>query len=522
MNRSHRPRRSRLIATVLTLIAAVVLIGQVPQSLAKKSVFEQLDLLVDVRHEIVSEYVEEPDQDELVHAAVRAMVESLNDPYTQFLAPEDLNEFKKHVGGSFSGIGAEVDMHNGRLRIVSPLEDSPAWKAGILPGDIVLEIDGVSTEGMKITECINRLTGEEGTDVTIRVRHETGEEAELTITRGRIVVETVRSLRRDANLHWNFMLDQPNRIGYIRLTQFTDQTDEAIQRVLDELLEADLKGLIIDVRFNPGGLLESAVAVSDLFLTDGQQIVSIKGRSVPEKVHAATSAHDIPDIPIVMIANEASASAAEILTGALLDNDRAQFVGARTFGKGSVQQVRMLEGGQGALKITNAYYYLPSGRNIHRKTGADVWGVDPADGFYVPMDADAVREMIRTRREHPALRANANGDDTAPLDAVTPEWIETELKDPQLAAALRAVRGRIDTGDWPRVGEDGSASLALEARRDALRRQREAITKRLEEIDAELAGQAPAQPDDADPEAGAIENGDVLEELEEQFEEIAP
>ncbi len=476
----------RWILGFFTIALGIVLSVRVADTLARREgdVLSQIDLLVDVRHEVVQGYVEEPDQKKMITEAVRAMVGSLNDPYTLYLPPDELDLFDKQVRGSFSGIGAEIDIHEGRLRIVSPLEDSPAWQSGVMAGDIVLEIDGQSTEGITLTDAVKRLTGPEGTEVTIKVRHPAGDEKTITITRAKINVQTVRGLRKGGDNHWNYILDPVNRIGYIRITQFSENTAEGVRKALDQLQAADARGLILDLRFNPGGLLESAVAVCDLFLDQGQRIVSIKGRAVPERVELATTAAGIGPIPIVVLANEASASAAEIVTGALADNGRAKFIGTRTFGKGSVQQVKMLEQGQGALKITNAYYYLPNGRNIHRREAAEVWGVDPEDGFYVPMTTEQMTRMVDVRRETQVIPdADAQGN---PI-VVTPEWLESNLADPQLAAGLRALLGFIETGQWPVVGRSGANEIALETRRENLIRQRDLLDERLEEIQAELA-----------------------------------
>ncbi|MEX1017531.1 MAG: S41 family peptidase [Phycisphaeraceae bacterium] len=448
------------------------------------SVFDQLDLLVDIRHELMQNYVDEPDQQALVEAAVRGMIESLNDPHTTYLTAEDLEGFDRQVRGSFSGIGAEVDLHENRLRIVTPLEDSPAWEAGVMAGDIVLEINGESTLDMDLTEAVRRLTGESGTDVTIRVRHESGEEQNITITRDVINIQTVRGFRRNADHHYDLLIDDENQIGYLRLTQFTERTSDELRAALEELKEQNARGLILDMRYNPGGLLESAVQVSDMFLPEGQTVASVEGRTVPRQVYRARTEPLLDeDLPIVVLVSEGSASAAEIVSGALQDNERALVVGTRTFGKGSVQQVRMLEGGQGALKMTNAYYYLPDGRLIHRRDDADVWGVDPNDGSYVPMTPEQTREMLRVRRESDRV-LHDNGDE-APAD-VTPEVIEEQLKDPQLAAALRAVLGKLETGDWPQVGESNADALVAASRRQNLTQRREMLLEQITELEGEL------------------------------------
>jgi carboxyl-terminal processing protease len=473
----------RTVFVLLAALFAANLLVWVPNSLARNTVFNQLNLLVDVRSELVDSYVEPVDESQLVQSAVRGMVESLEDPYTVYLSPEELKGFDSQVRGSFSGIGAEItiDEQTRRLKIVTPLEDSPAWKAGVMAGDIVLEINGESTVDIKINEAVEKLTGPEGTQVTVKVRHESGEEATFTITRARINIQTVRGLRRDKDNHWQYVIDPKAGVGYVRLTQFTERTAEELHDALEQMNKAGAKGVILDLRFNPGGLLESAVEISDMFLQEGQTIVSVKGRRVPEQVEKATSNGQIFKGAVVVLANEASASASEIVTGALLDNQRAMFVGTRTYGKGSVQQVRLLEDEQGAIKMTNAYYYLPSGRNIHRRPNKEVWGVDPPDGFIVPMTSEQVVEMIKVRRDSDVLRRDA-----ANPPEITGDWIEAELKDLQLAAALRTIQAKITAGDWLKVGKSGAQDMALESRRNTLERQREMLQERIEEIDQEL------------------------------------
>ncbi len=531
------PRR-RVTVMLLTLITGCVLV-LVSQTLARRTgAFEQIDLLADIRHLIVSGFVEEPDQEQMIESAVRGMVESLNDPYTIFLDLDELEPFDRQVHGSFSGIGAEVtiDPDLKRLKIVSPLEDSPAWDAGIMAGDIILEIEGVSTFEMSLPKAVKQLTGKEGTPVEIVIQHESGEVRKLTIIRQRINIQTVRGLRRGADNHWVFMLNPDQGIGYIRITQFTTKTAGELRAALDQLRDRQMRGLILDVRFNPGGLLESAVEVSDMFLDGGKQIVSVKGRVVPEHVQKSDSPDTIPNIPIVVLANEASASAAEIVTGALSDNGRAKFIGARTYGKGSVQQVRKLDNDLGALKITYAYYYLPSGRNIHRREDAEVWGVDPDDGFYVPMTFEQARQMIQIRRDGDVLRPD-NGD--AQALEVTPEWLENELADPQLAAAVRALIGKLESGLWPTVGQAGIDQIIKQTQRRNLTHQRQRLMDRLDLINDKLAeldraqeGEAgaeelsaePPEPDDA---AVQVEPDDLVPEAvdvkeQEQDEEQEP
>ncbi len=446
--------------------------------------FKQLDLLLEVRHELVESYVEEPNQLELVEAAVQGMVASLNDPYTVFVPSEHLDQFSDRLTGSFSGIGAEIDMQDGRPRIVTPLEDSPAWKSGIMAGDLILEVDGETTQDESQMDVIKRIKGEAGTDVILRVRRETGEELDITITRAQIKVQTVRGARRSADQSYDFMLDPTHKVGYVRISQFTDKTAEELRSALGELNEQGAKGVILDLRFDPGGLLDSAVEVSNMFLTGGKRIVSTEGRKWPKQVFDSDEDTVMPDTPLVVLANEGSASASEVVTGALSDNKRALFVGTRTFGKGSVQQVRGLDSGLGALKLTGAYYYLPSGRNIHRKPDAEVWGVDPDEGAYVPMTYEQYEKMIKARREADTIRAD-NGHSASA--EVTPDHIENTLHDPQLAAALRAVLWKVQTDTWPTVGLANAEELVRLREREQLVRRRGLLLEELHRVEAELA-----------------------------------
>ena len=473
----------------LPVLVIVAILGANASLATRGGWSDQLDLLVLLRHEIVDGFVSEPDEDKLIRAAVDGMVASLGDPYSQYLGPEDLKLFDKQVRGSFSGIGAEimVDEQLNRVKIVSPLEDMPAWHAGILAGDIVLEIDGVTTEDLSVGEAVDRLTGEEGTDVVLRVRHKSGKEQDITITRRKIDVPTIKGIRRQNDKgEWDFYLDRDRQVGYVRLLQFTDQTSATLEDTLKAMKSQGLHAVVLDLRGNPGGLLSSAVEVCDLFLPAGKIVVSIRGRDTEEEVHKTRHEALIPsDIPLIVMVNEQSASASEIVSGALRDHERAIVLGTRSFGKGSVQQVRLLDQSNqqfGALKLTKAYYYIPSGVKIHRVPDAIEWGVDPTQGFYVPMSFDEQVEKARIRREDDILESKeSNGP-----PKYTPQFIADTLKDPQLAAAMKAVIGKLDDGEYPKVGEDETDSLALAAQRDLLIKQREFLLERTEEINLRI------------------------------------
>ena len=498
----------RIVHVVLGVTLVTLVLLSLSNAFARFSWSDQVDLFLDVRNELVSNYVEEPDEDKMSQGAVRGMIDALNDPYTIYIPPEELKQFTTVIEGSFTGIGAEVDQHERRLRIVSPLQDSPAWNAGVRAGDIVLEIDGESTLDLPLREAVNRLTGERGTDVTILVLHESGDKQEITITRDTINVHTVRGFLRGGDGDYSYMLDADRKIGYVRITQFTATTAADLTAALEKLEDAGMKGLIIDVRFNPGGLLSSAVEVLDLFLHDGARLVSIEGRNQPKQVYDATEGTTIPDVPIVVLANEASASAAEILAGALSDNGRALFVGARTFGKGSVQQVKALPGNSGAIKLTTAYYYLPSGRNIHKREGADTWGVDPTEGAYVPMTPEEIEAMLEVRRDRDVLRKME--DEAADDKPVTAGFLREDLKDPQLAAALEAVLGKLEDGDWPQVGGSNVQELVREGREAMLIARRDALTEAMATVQKELSELQAGGPVEGDPATQpAADAGDV-------------
>lgn len=479
-------KRRFKIEVMLLLFLSGALLG------SKVTSVEYFNPLVDVHYEISRYYVEQPDEQKLLEGAIQGMIGELNDPYTDYLSPDVLNDFDKQTRATFIGIGAEIDEQNESIVIVTPLEDSPALKAGILAGDVILEIDGKTTEKLTSAEAVKRITGPEGTQVKLKVRHPTGEEAELTITRRRIVIQTVKGFRRDKSHHWDYMLDAPNGVAYIRVTQFSEPTTKALIAAVASAKAAGMKGLVLDLRFNPGGLLEQAVEVSDLFLTSGT-IVSSSGRNRPEVKLTAKPEDDLGEFPMVVLVNESSASASEIVAGALKDNnDRAVIVGARTFGKGSVQEIHALSGGAGAMKVTTALYYLPSGRNLHRKEGSDTWGVDPNDGFYIPMTGEQIEAMIKARLSSDIVH---NGDQSpGAAEPITAEYLETELADPQLAGAYRAILGKLQNGEYAAVGESNATLMAhmtekaaLERARDTLQERLDSVNKRLKEIDAKVA-----------------------------------
>jgi carboxyl-terminal processing protease len=474
--------RTRRNVTPWLVVVLMILVG-VQLAIAARSgdQYEWIDPIIDVRNLVVRNFVEEPDQEAMQRAMITAMVDALEDPYTMYVPPADEADFNKALLGTYVGIGAEVTEVDGYLTIVTPLEDSPALAAGVMAGDTVLEIEGVSTLDLTANECVDRLLGEPNTPVTIRVRHPDGVEQEITIVRQRIVTRSVKGFQRVGE-DWDFRIDPASGIGYIRVTQFVEDTVPNLEEALASLLGTGLEGLILDLRFNGGGTLASAIGMANLFLDEGR-IVSVDGRRSAGRGWDAMGDGTLPDFPMVVLINQGSASASEIVSGALQDHDRAKILGTRSFGKGSVQEVHALPDGGGTLKLTTGRYYLPSGRNLDRGNRSSVWGVDPDPGFHLKMNREEYIAMNEARRRFEII------DDEDP-DASRwsePEWIRSELHDAQLAAALEAVQARVGGEPWPVVGGEGGTEAALDEELDQALARRDWYAGRIAEADTEIA-----------------------------------
>ena len=298
-------------------------------------------------------YVEEVDTKKLIYGAIKGMLREL-DPHTNFLPPEIYKDFESETSGEFGGLGIEISVQNGVLTIISPIEDTPAWEAGIQAGDKVIGVDGTSTKGLSLVEASQLMRGKKGSKTTLTIVRE-GEETpkDYAITRGNVKIKSVK------------VTDLEDGYLYVRLASFIENSSKDFEKALSETEKkyTEIKGLVIDLRRNPGGLLDQAVKISDLFIKEGD-IVSTIGRDPKNKeVISATKKAKYTNFPIIVLMNEYSASASEILAGALQDNKRALVMGERSFGKGSVQSVVKLGDGSG-LKLTIARYYTPSGRSI--------------------------------------------------------------------------------------------------------------------------------------------------------------
>lgn len=327
------------------------------QSSDNESLYRQLALFGDVLEQVRSKYVEAPSDEELIEAALSGMLSSL-DPHSSYLPPKGFEDMQVQTRGAFGGLGIEVTMENGLVKVIAPIDDTPAQRAGILPNDLVSHLDGEPILGLTLSEAVDLMRGEKGSDITLRVLRENEDEPlEITITRDIIRIRAVRTR----------VEGEDENIAYIRLTTFNAQTTKnlkiAFQQLPAQIGKNKLAGYIIDLRNNPGGLLNEAISVTDTMLNQGE-IVSTRGRTNEDSSRFSARRGDMTGgMPIVVMINGGSASASEIVAGALQDNHRAVIIGTQSFGKGSVQTILPLSN-NGALRMTTARYFTPSGRSI--------------------------------------------------------------------------------------------------------------------------------------------------------------
>ena len=390
--------------------------------------YRQLNLFGEVFERVRVDYVEEVSDAKLIESAINGMLTSL-DPHSSFLNEKNFRDMQVQTKGEFGGLGIEVTMESGLVMVVSPIDDTPAFRAGIKTGDLISQLDGEPVLGLTLAEAVDRMRGRVGTDIKLTIHREDQESFDVTITRAIIRIQSVRSrIEKD--------------IGYVRITTFNEQANNGLKKAMKEFKEElgdKLKGIVLDLRNNPGGLLDQAVAVADSFLERGE-VVSTRGRHDDDDHRYNAHPGDLADgLPIVVLINGGSASASEIVAGALQDHNRAIIMGTRSFGKGSVQTIIPM-GSLGAVRLTTALYYTPSGVSIQAK------GIEP--GIMVEQArVELIDGGIRRREEN--LRGALENSNAKPADAKmgapaepTSEGAEeSSLEDYQLARALDLLHG---------------------------------------------------------------------------------
>ena len=390
--------------------------------------YRQLNLFGEVFERVRVDYVEEVSDAKLIESAINGMLTSL-DPHSSFLNEKNFRDMQVQTKGEFGGLGIEVTMESGLVMVVSPIDDTPAFRAGIKTGDLISQLDGEPVLGLTLAEAVDRMRGRVGTDIKLTIRRENQEPFDVTITRAIIRIQSVRSrIEKD--------------IGYVRITTFNEQANNGLKKAMKEFKEelgGKLKGIVLDLRNNPGGLLDQAVAVADSFLKRGE-VVSTRGRRKDDDHRYNAHPGDLADgLPIVVLINGGSASASEIVAGALQDHNRAIIMGTRSFGKGSVQTIIPM-GSLGAVRLTTALYYTPSGVSIQAK------GIEP--GIMVEQSrVELIDGGIRRREEN--LRGALENGNVKPTGAKmetpaepSPEGAEeSSLEDYQLARALDLLHG---------------------------------------------------------------------------------
>jgi carboxyl-terminal processing protease len=436
---SRMMRKVSLVLLGAVMGAAVVTVGTQTRLLsdgmaraAASDTYRNLNLFGDVFEKIRSDYVEKPDEQKLVEAAINGMLTSL-DPHSSYMDAKSFQDMQVQTRGEFGGLGIEVTQEDGLIKVVTPIDDTPASRGGILSGDIITAIDGENVQGLTLNQAVDKMRGAPNTAVTLKIlRGAKKEPQDIKLTRAVIQIKSVRSHQ------------EGDDIGYIRITQFNEQTGDGVANAIKKF-QADIpadkfKGYILDLRNNPGGLLDQSIAVSNAFLDRGE-IVSTRGRNADESMRYNAHPGDISKgKPLVVLINGGSAAASEIVAGALQDHKRATILGSRSFGKGSVQTIIPLGQNNGAVRLTTARYYTPSGRSIQAK------GIEP-DVIVLQDVPDDLKGKDDTKGEASLKGHLKNGDDEK---GGSQAYVPPNAKDDkQLIAAEDILRGVTQASQTP-------------------------------------------------------------------------
>ena len=417
-------KRSGLLAASIATLVLFSLRQDVGAAASNSTeTYKQLNLFGEVFERVRTEYVDDVSDDSLVESAINGMLTSL-DPHSNYLNTKNFNDMKVQTRGEFGGLGIEVSMENGLVKVVSPIDDTPAARAGLKPGDLITHLDGDPVQGMTLPEAVEKMRGPVSSEIKLTIRREGREPFDVKLIRATIKIQSVRSHLEGDN------------IAYIRITTFNEQTDVGLNNAMKNLKQqagGKLLGVVLDLRNDPGGLLDQAVAVADAFLEKGE-IVSTRGRRSEDAQRYNARPGDIAaGLPVAVLINGGSASASEIVAGALQDHHRAILLGTRSFGKGSVQTIIPLPG-HGAMRLTTARYYTPSGRSIQAK------GIDPdivVEAAKIEKTPEKGEAKVATASD---LKRDDSGDGGGEQSSVDPSIIGTPA-DYQLTRAVDMLRG---------------------------------------------------------------------------------
>jgi carboxyl-terminal processing protease len=409
----------------VTLTQSHLLTGGAANAAASDT-YRELNLFGDVFERVRADYVETPDDTALIESAIDGMLTSL-DPHSSYMSPKSFKDMQVQTSGKFGGLGIEVTMEDGAVKVVSPIDDTPAARAGILAGDLIVALDGEQVQGMTLNQAVDKMRGAINSPITLTIQR-TGvpKPFDVKLVRDQITIQSVRSR-------------EEGQVGYIRITQFNEQTFDGLKAAIDKI-QTDIgrdkvQGYVVDLRNNPGGLLDQAIAVSDAFLEQGE-IVSTRGRHAEETQRYNAHSGDLGGgKPVIVLVNGGSASASEIVAGALQDHRRATILGTRSFGKASVQTIIPL-GANGALRLTTARYYTPSGRSIQAK------GIEPDIEVIQELPPDLAAQQTQPPEGESALKGHLNGEGAGAEHSGSLAYVPPDPKDDkQLNYALDLLRG---------------------------------------------------------------------------------
>ena len=392
--------------------------------------YRLLNLFGDVFERVRSDYVEAPTDEELIEAAISGMLTSL-DPHSSYMNLKNYKEMQVNTRGAFGGLGIQVSMENGVVKVISPIDDTPAYRAGIEAGDYITHLDGEMVQGMTLQDAVEKMRGKVGFDIRLTIRRKgTPDPFDVTVTRAVIKITSIRSRLE-------------GKIGYVRITSFTEQSNSGLKKAVDKFdkeLGDDLLGIVLDLRNNPGGLLDQAIAVSDSFLERGE-IVSTRSRNAEDTSRFSARPGDLAKgKPVVVLINGGSASASEIVAGALQDHKRAVILGTQSFGKGSVQTIMPLPG-HGAMRLTTSRYYTPSGRSIQGKGVTPDILVEPAKIETIGKKSQRREADLKGALKNDNVKETSEGKDTKDKKLTKNDKAEEAPVDYQLTRALDLISG---------------------------------------------------------------------------------